>query len=72
MLLSLPEFVDVCRVYQRPGWSLADVQLREEAVIERMERIGMAWRPEGEWIAGLDLVEEGDRLAVKEMGVVSA
>ena len=26
-----------------------------------------AWRPEGEGITRLDLVEEGDRLAVKEM-----
>lgn len=31
-----------------------------------------AWRPEGEWIARLDLVEEGDRLIVKEMDVVRA
>ena len=26
-----------------------------------------AWRPEGEWLARLDLVEEGERLVVKEM-----
>lgn len=26
-----------------------------------------AWRPEGEWIARLDLVEQGDRLVVQEM-----
>ena len=29
---------------------------------------GAAWRPEGEWIASLDLVEQGDKLVVKEMG----
>ena len=32
----------------------------------------VAWRPEGEWIARLDLVERGDRLAVVEMDSVSA
>lgn len=37
-----------------------------------MERIAVAWRPEGEWIARLDLVERGDRLAVVEMDSVSA
>lgn len=26
-----------------------------------------AWRPEGEWIARLDLVEQGDKLVVQEM-----
>ena len=31
---------------------------------------GAAWRPEGEWIASLDLVEQGDKLVVKEMGEV--
>ncbi|PSC76362.1 DUF3456 domain [Micractinium conductrix] len=39
-------------------------------VIDKMERITTAWRPEGEWIARLDLVEEGDRLAVAEMEAV--
>jgi hypothetical protein len=29
-----------------------------------------AWKPEGEWIAKLDLVESGDQLLVKEMDVV--
>lgn len=37
-----------------------------------MERIATSWRPEGEWIARLDLVEEGDRLVVREMDVVRA
>jgi hypothetical protein len=49
------------------GW----LQLTETAVIECMEKLTTAWRPEGEWISKLDLVEEGDRLAVKEMGQVS-
>lgn len=31
-----------------------------------------AWRPEGEWIARLDLVEQGDRLVVQEMEQVGA
>ncbi|KAL4859125.1 hypothetical protein ACK3TF_000897 [Chlorella vulgaris] len=44
--------------------------LTETAVIECMEKLTTAWRPEGEWISKLDLVEEGDRLAVKEMGQV--
>ncbi|KAL4423180.1 hypothetical protein ABPG77_000313 [Micractinium sp. CCAP 211/92] len=69
----------VCELLAKNAWKQvkdmanaanASHPLKEEAVIERMERIGVAWRPEGEWIAGLDLVEEGDRLAVKEMGVV--
>jgi len=32
--------------------------------------LAAAWRPEGEWIAKLDLVEDGDKLVVKEMGKV--
>lgn len=40
-------------------------------MIECMEKLTTAWRPEGEWISKLDLVEEADRLAVKEMGQVS-
>lgn len=39
-------------------------------VIEHMEKITTAWRPEGDWIAKLDLVEQGDRLVVKEMDQV--
>ena len=38
-------------------------------LIERMEKITTAWRPEGEWITSVDLMEEaGGRLAVREMG----
>ncbi|PSC76262.1 DUF3456 domain [Micractinium conductrix] len=42
----------------------------EMRIIELMEKITTAWRPEGEWMARLDLVEEGDRLAVAEMEAV--
>ena len=31
-----------------------------------------AWKPEGMWITMLDLVEDGDKLVVKEMGEVGA
>jgi hypothetical protein len=37
-----------------------------------MEKITTAWRPEGEWIAKLDLVEEGSKLVVKEMDQVGS
>ncbi|KAL4458891.1 hypothetical protein ABPG75_013756 [Micractinium tetrahymenae] len=69
----------VCELLAKNAWKQvkgmakaanASHPLKEEKIIERMENIAVAWRPEGEWIARLDLVEEGDRLAVKEMDVV--
>jgi hypothetical protein len=47
------------------------LQVDEMKIIEHMEKITTAWRPEGEWIAKLDLVEQGDRLVVREMDQVS-
>ncbi|KAL4423179.1 hypothetical protein ABPG77_000312 [Micractinium sp. CCAP 211/92] len=69
----------VCELLAKNAWNQVkemrkaaspSKKVDEMQIIERMEKITTAWRPEGEWIARLDLVEEGDRLAVKEMGVV--
>lgn len=62
----------VPHVTPRPFLYLILLQLAEHQVIECMEKITTAWRPEGEWIAKLDLVEEGSKLVVKEMDVVGS
>lgn len=43
------------------------LQVTEERVLERIEKLAHALYDEGEWIARIDLVEEGDRLVVREM-----
>lgn len=43
------------------------LQVTEERVLEHIEKLARALYDEGEWIARTDLVEEGDRLVVREM-----
>ncbi|KAL4458892.1 hypothetical protein ABPG75_013757 [Micractinium tetrahymenae] len=69
----------VCELLAKNAWKQVKEMMKaaspsnkvdEMKIIEKMEKITTAWRPEGEWIAKLDLVEEGDTLAVKEMDQV--
>ncbi|GAB4821675.1 hypothetical protein N2152v2_008721 [Parachlorella kessleri] len=50
-------------------WQLCDflAQVTEERVIERIEVIADPLKDEGEWVAKVDLVEEGSKLMAKEM-----
>lgn len=43
------------------------LQLSEYQIIEILEKITDPLKDEGEWIGHIDLVEEGDKLLVKEM-----
>lgn len=43
------------------------LQVKEFDLLEKIEKITNPLKNEGEWIAHLDIVEEGDRLVLKEM-----
>lgn len=45
-------------------------QLEEGDVIEKLEQLCDARRPEGEWLRTVDMVEDGDAIALKDMGKV--
>jgi len=50
---------------------IATLQLDESSVIDTVESMTTAWRPEGEWIASLFLeAKYGGRLGVRDMGKV--
>jgi hypothetical protein len=47
-------------------------QLEEGDIIEKLEQLCDASRPEGEWLRMVDIVEAGDALELKDMGKVRA
>lgn len=51
-----------------PSHCLCHFQVDELAVIEAVEKMGVAWQPQGEWMSKLDVQEEKGRLLLKEMG----
>ena len=56
--------------HRLPVQCLVVMWLAELTLFAALPALCAAWKPEGEWIAKLDLVESGDQLLVKEMAVV--
>ncbi|KDD76624.1 hypothetical protein H632_c157p1 [Helicosporidium sp. ATCC 50920] len=42
--------------------------VNELSMIEMLEKMTTAWRPEGEWITHFDIAQEGDELRLRDMG----
>ncbi|RMZ53969.1 hypothetical protein APUTEX25_002546, partial [Auxenochlorella protothecoides] len=47
---------------------LCGAQVDELTLLEHIEKLGTAWRSEGEWLSQLDIVKQGDKLVVMDKG----
>lgn len=45
------------------------MQVKEIDLLEKIEKIANPLKAEGEWVSYFDLVESGDKLTLKDMGV---
>ncbi|KAL6784335.1 CGL26 [Auxenochlorella protothecoides x Auxenochlorella symbiontica] len=48
--------------------STVSKKVDELTLLEHIEKLGTAWRSEGEWLSQLDIVKQGDKLVVMDKG----